>query len=108
MKRLHALLLTAALGLSLSAAAEPSRERRHELLHLLRHDCGSCHGMSLKGGLGPPLLPQSLAGKPPLALQVTILMGRPGTPMPPWRGFISEQEAEWLVGVLQEGVPERQ
>jgi mono/diheme cytochrome c family protein len=28
--------------------------RQAELLHLLKHDCGSCHGMTRKGGLGPP------------------------------------------------------
>jgi cytochrome c55X len=36
-------------------------------------------------------------------LREVILHGRPGTPMPPWKGFLNAQEAEWLVQVLLEG-----
>lgn len=74
-------------------------------MHLLLHDCGSCHGLTLKGGLGPPLLPDGLAGKPDDMLVGTILHGRPGTPMPPWSFALSEAEAGWLVEVLREGEP---
>ncbi len=89
----------------LVSLAEPSSARRGELLHLLKQDCGSCHGMTLKGGLGPALLPETLAGKPPEMLIATILDGRPGTAMPPWRPVLSREEAAWLVDVLLEGVP---
>ncbi len=89
--------------LPLLAHGEPDGVRQRELLHLVRHDCGSCHGMTLKGGLGPPLLPEYLAGKPVAFLRATILAGRVGTPMPPWQGLISEEEADWLVTRLQEG-----
>jgi hypothetical protein len=38
--------------------ADPTpRQRQKELIHLVRQDCGSCHGMTLQGGLGPALLP---------------------------------------------------
>ena len=33
-----------------AVAAEPARERRAELVDLVRQDCGSCHGLTLKGG----------------------------------------------------------
>jgi len=33
----------------------------------------------------------------------TVLYGRPGTPMPPWRGLLTEQEARWLVEALRSG-----
>jgi cytochrome c55X len=79
--------------------------RRAELLHLLRHDCGSCHGMQLAGGLGPPLTSTALAGKPRELLFHAIIDGRPGTPMPPWRGILSADEASWLVDILFKGVP---
>ena len=82
----------------------PTPARRTELLYLLRQDCGSCHGMTLKGGLGPSLLPAALAGKPDEALVDVILEGRPGTPMPPWRFEISEDEAAWLVRSLKRGL----
>lgn len=86
------------------AAAEPSAERQDELIHLLRHDCGSCHGLTLKGGLGPPLLPEALGDVPAESLVAIILDGVPGRPMPPWRGLLVEDEVVWLVGRLQEGI----
>jgi cytochrome c55X len=87
------------------ARAEPAASRQQELIHLVRQDCGSCHGMSLKGGLGPALLPEALAGKPADSLVATVLHGRPGTAMPGWSRFMSEPEAEWLVARLQGGFP---
>ena len=88
-----------------SADAAPPAARQRELVRLLRQDCGSCHGMRLTGGLGPPLTPDALRGKPPDSLAATIVAGRPGTAMPPWRPFRSEAEAAWLVARLREGDP---
>lgn len=86
-----------------SAFAEPSSERQQELRHLLKHDCGSCHGMTLKGGLGPALLPENLLSKPDEVLKQTIIHGRPPTPMPPWLGILTEEEIDWLVMLLRKG-----
>ena len=88
---------------SASVLAEPSAKRQQELVHLLKHDCGSCHGMTLKGGLGPALLPENLSSKPDEVLKQTILHGRPPTPMPPWQGILSEDEVDWLVMLLRRG-----
>jgi cytochrome c55X len=98
------------LGLMLPVAvaadsAAPVGQRRHELVRLVRQDCGACHGMTLAGGLGPPLLPAVLRERPQEALVQTILHGRPGTPMPPWQPFVSEAEARWIVDRLLEGFP---
>jgi cytochrome c55X len=84
-----------------SPAPEPTRQR--ELLRLLKQDCGSCHGMRLTGGLGPALTPAALGTKPAASLVTTIVSGRPGTAMPPWRRFVSEAEAEWLVARMVSG-----
>ena len=92
--------------LTAAAHAEPSAARRKELVHLVRQDCGACHGMTLKGGLGPALLPAALADKPPESLLATIINGRPGTPMPPWRPFLKDDEAQWIVDKLIAGFPE--
>jgi cytochrome c55X len=89
-----------------AAVAEPSPERRAELIYLLRQDCGSCHGMTLKGGLGPPLLPMALAGKDEAVLVDTVLKGVPGTPMPPWAFEIARSEARWLIENLKRGLPD--
>lgn len=85
--------------------AAPGAERQAQLLHLLRQDCGSCHGLTMKGGLGPPLLPAQLADKDDAVLVEAILDGRPGTPMPPWRHELTAEEADWLVQVLRAGPP---
>lgn len=90
------------------ASADPATARQQALLNLLIQDCGSCHGSTLKGGLGPALTPAALAGKPAVVLQAVILQGRPGTPMPPWAPFMTESEAAWLVEQLRAGVPNGQ
>lgn len=82
-----------------------SASRRTELVRLVRQDCGSCHGMTLKGGLGPALLPETLRDKAPDDLQSVILHGRLNTAMPPWQRFLSAAEAKWIVLNLQKGFP---
>lgn len=87
------------------AAAEPSAERQAVLRSLLTQDCGSCHGLTLGGGLGPSLQAQALDGKPAEYLVATILYGRPGTAMPPWQPFLSDGEAVWLARLLKQQTP---
>ncbi len=103
--RLLAMILCAgaAFAAAPGLAAEPGGERQRELLYRLEQDCGSCHGMTMKGGLGPALTPEALAGKPDDGLVDAILRGRPGTPMAPWDFEISEDEAAWLVLQLRRG-----
>lgn len=105
---LFALLLssTNAHAQAVEETAAPSPERRRELVHLVRQDCGSCHGMTLQGGLGPPLTPAALRDRPVDSMVATIYGGRPGTPMPPWHRFLSEAEARWIVEQLREGFPQ--
>lgn len=79
--------------------------RRSELITLVRQDCGSCHGLTLKGGLGPALLPVNLKDKPESYLKTVILHGMPDTAMPPWKRFLSDAEAQWIVSNLKEGFP---
>jgi len=98
--------LTATSGSAgLAIAAEPDAVQQKELVRLVRQDCGSCHGMTLQGGLGPALLPAELRDKPVEGLVATIYFGRPGTPMPPWQQFMTEAEAEWIVQKLMSGFP---
>lgn len=93
------------LAVQACAAADISPEHASRLVRLVRQDCGSCHGLQLTGGLGPSLLPGALADKPAPSLVATILGGRKGTPMPPWRGLLTEQEAQWIVERLQTEFP---
>ena len=106
-RRLVCALTAVVLGsLAMPAMAELPAARQKELVHLVRQDCGSCHGMTLRGGLGPALLPATLADKPAEGLVATIIGGRPGTPMPPWHRFLAEDEAQWIVDRLMAGFPE--
>ena len=98
-------LMVAVLSLQPCWAGDITPEHATRLVRLVRQDCGSCHGLRLTGGLGPSLLPGALEGKPTEYLVATILSGRNGTPMPPWRGLLTEQEALWIVERLQTEFP---
>jgi cytochrome c55X len=95
------------LALLLCLAATPvagdgvSAQRREALRTLVHQDCGSCHGMRLTGGLGPPLTPEALQHKSSIFLVATIREGRPGTPMPPWKTLLGEAEIQWIVQYLK-------
>lgn len=86
-----------------SAGETLSENRRTDLNHLLRQDCGSCHGMTLKGGLGPPLLPEQLAAWDIDSLAAMILAGNPEKAMPGWAGLLNDAEARYLAQRLLEG-----
>ncbi len=106
--RLHSPLgfsagLLACMITTAGAAQSPEAARRAVLTSMVRQECGSCHGMTLKGGLGPALTPDALRDKPADSFVASILSGRNGTAMPPWRDFLSETEAEWIVKQLQRG-----
>lgn len=99
------LVLMASFFLPLSLqAGEIAAERQAQLKHLLIQDCGSCHGLRMKGGLGPALTPDDLAGKPKESLVATVIHGRPGTAMAPWAALLNEQEAGWMIDQLLQGV----
>lgn len=93
------------LALAAPVQASPDPHRQDALRELVRQDCGACHGLRLHGGLGSPLTPAALADKPGDSLVATLLDGRPGTAMPPWRPFISPAEAVWLIDELKRGLP---
>lgn len=101
-----AVALVFAFGLVCASAfaQAPSPARQKALIYQLIQDCGSCHGSTLRGGLGPALLPDNLKGKDAEALAAIILDGVPGTPMPPWRFEINENEALWLAQRIKRGI----
>jgi cytochrome c55X len=66
-------------------------------------DCGSCHGLKLKGGLGPPLRPEDIETLPEAAIAAIIREGVPGTAMPPWKALLSDQEIAWISRQLKSG-----
>jgi len=90
--------------LASSAQAAPDEARKEELRYLLEQDCGSCHGLTRKGGLGSPLLPENVSETSDEALLEVILEGIPGTPMPPWKFLLSREDAVWLIELIRKGV----
>lgn len=106
MSRLARSLLTAGLVLAVlpAAAQDVTPDDAQRLQRLLVQDCGSCHGLRMKGGLGPALTPERLRERPQEALLATILQGRPGTAMPPWSALLSEPEARWMLDQLLHGL----
>ena len=92
--------------ISLPALAEPAPDATLDsvaLERLVRQDCGSCHGMTLKGGLGPDIRAGTLAHYDSQSLSTVILDGIDDTAMPPWRPLISEAEALWIAQYLLNG-----
>lgn len=104
MKRIIWLALSLLVSTSLIGDDGVSRARAGELQNLLIQDCGSCHGLQMKGGLGPALLPEVLRGKNANYLSSVILHGRSGTAMPPWSALLSPAEARWIAERLLQGV----
>ncbi|MCV2865820.1 c-type cytochrome [Albidovulum sediminicola] len=90
------------LALAWPAAAEVAPDRAAELEHMVTQDCGSCHGLTRKGGLGSPLTPEALAGAEAEGLATIILDGIPETAMPPWRPLLTEEEATWIARYLKQ------
>lgn len=103
--RCQALWLAFMSGLSMASAGGGAISTE-ETVRLVRQDCGSCHGMTLQGGLGTPLTKDALAGQSAEALTIIILHGKHGTAMPPWKSLLSEQQARWIAERLLEGFPE--
>jgi len=98
-------LLLAAVAQAAHAGADPGPARQRELVHLVRQECGFCHGLRLTGGLGAPLTAEVMRERPADTLVAVIRYGIPGTAMPPWATHLSEAESQWIVERLQEGFP---
>jgi cytochrome c55X len=86
---------------SLALAEETTSGRA--LVSLVHQDCGSCHGMTLKGGLGPDIRAEALAHYDVDTLSTVVLDGIPKTAMPPWRPLISEADARRIAEYLLKG-----
>lgn len=89
------------LALALPVQAEVTPERAERLERIVIQDCGSCHGLTMKGGLGSALTPEALAQAEPEGLATIILDGVPGTAMPRWRPVLSEDDALWIADYLK-------
>lgn len=94
------------LTLTASHAGEVSMARAAELQNLVLQDCGSCHGMTRKGGLGPDIRAQTLAGYEAEGLAGTIKYGIEDTAMPPWGPLLNDDDINWIAEYLLKGTTE--
>jgi len=94
-------LLCVSLIASAAGAVEIDADKAKALEHLVVQDCGSCHGLTLNGGLGSPITQDRMQHYAREDLSGIILDGVPGTAMPPWRLLISEAEALWIADYLR-------
>lgn len=111
MLRLNNIQVTLISFLLISFSASADRldtKRQAELRNLLEQDCGSCHGLTRKGGLGPALTVAALRDKPVEMLAITIKEGRPGTPMPPWKHLLSDADINYLAQTLKQQIVSEQ
>ncbi len=80
------------IGLAAARAADP------EALYL--QHCAACHGAQRTGGMGPALLPESLARLPPAQARQVIEAGRPATQMAGYGAQLAPHEiaalAQWI------------
>ncbi len=103
LQRLLWWLSALAVALTADAVAAERSLNPARLANLVRHDCGSCHGLTLNGGLGKALTADQLAAWSSDELARIILDGIAGTPMPPWRPLLTEAEARWIADALKKG-----
>ena len=89
-----------------ASAGEVSAPRAVELRHLVEQDCGACHGMTRKGGLGPDIRAQTLEGRDAEGLAQIIKDGIPDTAMPPWGPLLADQDINWIAEYLLEDTEE--
>jgi len=87
----------------LAGAPGSAAEGEVALERFVKQDCGSCHGLTLKGGLGPDIRPDAIAHHDRETLRLIIADGIPGTPMPPWGPLLTTDEIEWIVEFLMAG-----
>jgi len=95
--------VAAALMLLAGGAFAGSPETRIELANMVLQDCGSCHGMTMKGGLGPPLRPDDLRQQSVESIAAIIKEGVDGTAMPPWKPLLTDEQILWISRQLKSG-----
>lgn len=104
-RRMGPLLVVIVLGfLAPQAIASGTGSRSDaELANLVLQDCGSCHGMTFKGGLGPALHPKNLEHRSVAAIAAIIREGIADTAMPPWGPLLKPEEIDWISRQLKSG-----
>jgi len=94
------ILTTAVIAIYSSSSSALSENEKQSLIYLVKQDCGSCHGLTLQGGIGPALLKKNLKNKPLKYIETVIANGRTGTPMPPWKEILGKEQIRYIANYL--------
>lgn len=100
---MRSLLILLLLWAGIAQSSEVGNLHPDRLENLVRQDCGACHGMTRKGGLGPDIRAKTLSGRDPADLADVIKNGIPQTAMPPWGPLLSDAEIDWIAEYLLKG-----
>ena len=95
--------LTATAALHGASASDPAMGpvRAAELKEMVEQDCGSCHGLTMQGGLGTPLTVEAMEKWSEDELFLIIRDGVPGTPMPGWSELLTDSDISWIAAYLK-------
>ena len=83
--------------------AEVTDERQSELLDFVEQNCPACHGIRMRGSIGPALSKANLQYLSVNAVTLTILYGLTDKGMPAWEAQLSERDAYWIAEFLKRG-----
>ena len=81
--------------------AEVTDERQSELLDFVEQNCPACHGIRMRGSIGPALSKANLQYLSVNAVTLTILYGLTDKGMPAWEAQLSERDAYWIAEFLK-------
>jgi glucose/arabinose dehydrogenase len=87
---------------SVGMLAQSSQRSRDPAAETYRNICAGCHGAGLAGGRAPTLLDDTWRfGGDDASVTQSILEGRPGTEMAPFKGALSEADVKALVAYIR-------
>ena len=82
---------------------EVTNERQSELLDFVEQNCPACHGIRMRGSIGPALSKANLQHLSVNAVTLTILYGLTDKGMPAWEAQLTEGDAYWIAEFLKRG-----
>ncbi len=98
--RLHK-IVTSVAALAVVSTGLVAGTSNMDVEKVFEKECQGCHGPNHEGGVGSDLRPKVISKKNAYVLAETILNGRSGTAMPPFKEKFSKADADKMVDWLQ-------
>ncbi len=98
--RLHK-IVTSVAALAVVSTGLVAGTSNMDVEKVFEKECQGCHGPNHEGGVGSDLRPKVISKKNAYVLAETILNGRSGTAMPPFKEKFSKGDADKMVDYLQ-------